>query len=68
MIVCHCGVVSSRDITEAWDQGARSLPEVCRRTGAAQSCGTCVFSIQQVLCEHEQTSDLVDQEPVRAAS
>ena len=68
MIVCHCGVVSSRDITEAWDQGARSLPEVCQRTGAGQNCGTCYLSIQQILCEHEQTHVVVDQEPVRAAS
>ena len=68
MIVCHCGVVSSRDITEAWEQGARSVPEVCQRTGAGQNCGTCVFSIHQILCEHEQAPDLVDQETVSAAS
>ena len=68
MIVCHCGVVSSRDITEAWEQGARTVPEVCTRTGAGLNCGTCVFSINQILCEHEQTLDLVDQETVSAAS
>ena len=68
MIVCHCGVVSSRDIDEAWQQGARSVPEVCRRTGAGLSCGTCVFSIRQILCEHEQSPVLVDQESVHAAS
>ena len=68
MIVCHCGVVSSRDIDEAWEQGARSVQEVCHRTGAGLSCGTCVFSIQQILCEHEQAPVLVDQETLHAAS
>jgi bacterioferritin-associated ferredoxin len=68
MIVCHCGVVSSRDITKAWDEGARSLPEVCDRTGAAKNCGTCVFSVRQVLCEHVQHSDIAGEETVRAAS
>jgi bacterioferritin-associated ferredoxin len=68
MIVCHCGVVSSRDITEAWDQGARTVPEVCDRTGAGLNCGTCVFSINQILCEHDQARALVDQETVSAAS
>ncbi len=47
MIVCHCAVVSSGDITAALDAGARSVSEVCRRTGAAQSCGTCIFSVKQ---------------------
>ena len=68
MIVCHCGVVSSRDITAAWDQGARTVPEVCHRTGAGQNCGTCVFSIHQILCEHEQAPAPVDQRTVSAAS
>jgi len=69
MIVCHCGVVSSHDIAAAWENGARSVEEVCLRTGAAQNCGTCVFSVQQIVCQHEQQKpDLTDQEAVRAAS
>ena len=68
MIVCHCGVVSSRDIAEAWDEGARSVEAVCRRTSAAQKCGTCLFSIQQIVCQHERDRESADQEAVRAAS
>lgn len=68
MIVCHCRVVSSGDIAEAIDSGARSVSEVCRRTGAAQNCGTCVFSVRQVICQHEQRGAPIDEEAVRAAS
>jgi bacterioferritin-associated ferredoxin len=52
MIVCHCGVVSDRDVTAAADDGARTLTEVCRRTGAGQHCGGCVFSVRRILCQH----------------
>ena len=68
MIVCHCAVVSSRHITEALRGGARSVSEVCRRTGAAQSCGTCVFSVRQVVCEHVDRGGDPIEEAVRAAS
>lgn len=52
MIVCRCSGVSDSDLVDALDGGARTLGEVCRRTGAAQDCGTCVFSVRKVLCEH----------------
>ncbi|TXL62070.1 (2Fe-2S)-binding protein [Aeromicrobium terrae] len=68
MIVCHCGVVTSGDIAEAMIGGARTVGEVCRRTGAAQSCGTCYFSVRQVVCQHEQHAQPVAEEAVRAAS
>lgn len=68
MIVCHCAVVSSGDIAAALDTGARSVSEVCRRTGAAQNCGTCIFSVKQVICQHEPTGATPTQEAVRAAS
>ena len=53
MIVCHCAVVTDRDVTDAWDAGARSLGQACRTTGAGTDCGSCVFSLKRVLCEHE---------------
>jgi bacterioferritin-associated ferredoxin len=68
MIVCHCGVVSSGDIAETMLAGARTVAEVCRRTGAAQSCGTCYFSVRQIVCQHEQPTESVAEEAVRAAS
>lgn len=68
MIVCHCRVVSSGEIAEAMDSGARTVSEVCRLTGAAQSCGTCVFSVRQVVCEHEARQQTELEEAVREAS
>ena len=68
MIVCHCRVVTSGDIEETLRQGAGSVAEVCRRTGAAQNCGTCVFSVRQVVCQHGATGTSTTGEAVRAAS
>ena len=73
MIVCHCGVVSSSDIAAAVEAGAGSVSDVCRRTGAAQNCGTCVFSVRQVVCQHEVaqedwTQPFAVEETISAAS
>lgn len=68
MIVCHCAVVSSGDVVAALDAGARTVSEVCRRTGAARNCGACIFSVKQVVCQHEDTGPFVTEEEVRAAS
>jgi len=53
MIVCHCNVVNDRTVTEAIDAGARTLAGLCAATGAARNCGSCVFSVKRLLCEHE---------------
>ncbi len=68
MIVCHCNVVSDTDLVEALDAGARTLGDVCRRTGAAQQCGTCVFSVRKVVCEHVARELPPRQEATLAAS
>lgn len=53
MIVCHCRVVTDRQVAQAVERGARSLSGVCRSTGAGQDCGSCVFSVRRLVCEHE---------------
>jgi bacterioferritin-associated ferredoxin len=53
VIVCHCNVVNDRSVTEAIDAGARTLAGVCAATGAGRDCGSCVFSVKRLLCEHE---------------
>lgn len=68
MIVCHCNVVTSSDVVDAYEGGARTLSAVCRRTGAGQHCGTCVFSVRQALCEHVTQRPAVTEEATRAAS
>ena len=56
MIVCHCNVVNDRAVTGAIDAGARTLAGVCAATGAGRACGSCVFSVKRLLCEHESAS------------
>ncbi len=55
MIVCHCRVVSDRDIRAAVDAGARTLAQLCRETGAGTECGGCVFTVKRLVCEHVET-------------
>lgn len=52
MIVCHCRVVTDREVADAVNRGARSLAGLCRSTGAGQDCGGCVFSLKRLVCEH----------------
>lgn len=68
MIVCHCSVVSDRDVTEVIDAGARSLADVCRQTGAGKNCGVCVLSVKRLLCQHQPTAPGVPTEVRYAAS
>ena len=55
VIVCHCHVISDRDVRAAVDTGARTVAQVCRGTGAGTDCGGCVFTVRRVLCEHVET-------------
>ena len=52
MIVCHCNVVNDRAVRASVEQGARTLADVCRATGAGRDCGACVLSVKRLLCEH----------------
>jgi bacterioferritin-associated ferredoxin len=53
MIVCHCKVVTDRQVVECIEHGARSLGQICRSSGVGQDCGGCVFSVKRLLCEYE---------------
>lgn len=66
MIVCHCSVVSDRAVTAAIDAGARTLAGVCATTGAGRDCGSCVFSVKRVMCEHEPASAALPAAPLEA--
>ena len=52
MIFCHCAVVSDQTVAAAVDAGARTVAQVCRATGAGRECGTCVFALKRIICEH----------------
>ncbi len=46
MMICHCKTVTHRCVDRAVREGARTLAQVCRDTGAGQDCGMCVFSVK----------------------
>lgn len=68
MIVCHCEVVTDRDVTRAIDDGAHSTAQVCGATGAGRACGACVFTVKRILCQHEAIRAESTLEVNRAAS
>lgn len=57
MIVCQCRVVSDRTIKDALASGARTVSAVCRTTGAAQDCGSCIFTVKALVCQHRAQED-----------
>jgi bacterioferritin-associated ferredoxin len=56
VIVCHCEVVNDKQIAHALDQGAHTVAQVCGATGAGRNCGSCVFTIKRVICEHHESA------------
>ena len=54
MIVCQCKVVSDRDIQAALADCAGSVGAVCRATGAAQDCGSCIFTVKALVCQYRE--------------
>ena len=59
MIVCHCRVVTDRAIDDAITEGARTVAAVCRSTGAAQDCGSCIFTVKARVCQHREVEAAV---------
>jgi bacterioferritin-associated ferredoxin len=61
VILCHCAVVSDRDVRACVDGGAQSVPEVLQRTGAGSHCGGCTLAVRAcaraALCQAEDDAD-----------
>lgn len=51
MLVCHCRGVSDRQIKRAVKNGACSLRDVARETGAGMRCGGCRSAVAAVFQE-----------------
>lgn len=49
MLVCHCKRITDRQIRAAVQDGASSLQDVARKSGAALSCGGCARSLRAVV-------------------
>ncbi len=69
MILCHCSVVSDRDVHACVADGAGSVGEVLRRTGAGSHCGGCTLAVRAcakaALCQADE--DVDDLEVLHAA-
>ena len=52
MYVCHCAVVTDGDIVESIANGARCVADVARQTGAGRTCGNCVSTLRDLVCQH----------------
>jgi len=48
-IICHCKQVSYGDIRKAMVNGARSIEEIKKITGAGTGCGNCIKDIKKIL-------------------
>lgn len=57
MIVCHCNVVSDRDIRAAIDAGANEPCALASICGAASECGGCLPAIRRMLDENGHVVD-----------
>lgn len=49
MRICHCKDVSDRKIESALGEGARTVSQVCRATGAGKTCGGCVPALREIV-------------------
>jgi bacterioferritin-associated ferredoxin len=56
MFVCHCAVVTDRDVLESMANGSRCLAEVCRDTSAGRNCGRCVDTLRTLIGRQESAA------------
>ncbi len=73
MLLCHCRVVSDREIRTAIDCGACDLQDVGRECGAGTGCGGCLPAIRRMLAaagdgEHDTTPRTGARPPARMAA
>ena len=53
MIVCHCAGVTDRAIAELIRNGAASVADIVRRSGAGRCCSPCREEIAALLCREQ---------------
>jgi bacterioferritin-associated ferredoxin len=67
MFVCHCSVVTDRDVIESVANGARCVRDVARQTGAGRVCGGCISTLRELVCQACSVTVDRDQEVAGAA-
>ncbi|MEQ1506236.1 MAG: (2Fe-2S)-binding protein [Myxococcota bacterium] len=55
MILCSCRAVSDRVIRRVVADGARSVREVARATGAGTCCGSCLRDVAAIVRAADRT-------------
>ncbi|HKJ55298.1 MAG TPA: (2Fe-2S)-binding protein [Nitriliruptoraceae bacterium] len=58
MIVCHCNVVSDRDIHAAIDDGANEPCALASACGVMANCGGCLPTVRRLLTDRGCPPDL----------
>ncbi|HSD11305.1 MAG TPA: (2Fe-2S)-binding protein [Candidatus Binatia bacterium] len=53
MIVCHCAGVTDANIVELVREGATSVADIVRRSGAGRCCMPCREEIASILSEQQ---------------
>ena len=67
VIVCHCHGVSERAIRQKVREGACSLRQVARASGAGRMCGGCRPEVRRILEEEKAENAAPAALPVPAA-
>jgi bacterioferritin-associated ferredoxin len=67
MYVCHCAVVTDRDVMESIANGASCVADVSRETSAGRTCGGCVATLRELVCQHCPVAERPARGVVRAA-
>jgi bacterioferritin-associated ferredoxin len=55
-LICHCRLVSDRQVLAEIQSGAASVADVQERCGAASRCGGCLSAVESLLA---RASELV---------
>lgn len=68
MMVCHCAVVSDREIRAQVVAGALDADDIARRCGAASRCGGCRVLVEALVAEHPRVGAAMVEAPVAIGS
>ena len=55
MFVCICNAVTESELHSAVAEGAASLNELMRTTGAGTCCGSCTEEVERLIDENRRT-------------
>ena len=60
MIICHCAAVTDSDINRLIRDGASTVKDIIRRSGAGRCCAPCREEIASLLNQPQLVPALVD--------